>query len=199
MQQPEPPIWAHGGAFPGSKTYYAKLGKSSDIEPQVQFWLHNQKNGYKNMDKLRSNIAANGEFLDWFDALDPSFTAPFVPGPEGAPVAFDMAQRHINQKSNDDSIGPGWMGSYITEKLFETAMKKGVRYFNRTRAVEFITDQGKVIGVKALDPGGEVQIYAKAFILGTGGYMMNNERMKAIDPDMIRGDATYLGSTFPPM
>ena len=189
--------FAHGGMFPGSKTYYAKIGKSSDIEPQVQFWLRNQKNGYKNMDKLRSNIAANGEFLDWFDGLDPSFTAPFVPGPEGAPVAFDMAQRHINQKSNDDSIGPGWMGSYITEKLFETAVKKGVRYFNQTRAVEFLTENGKVVGVKALDPGGEVHIFAKAFILGTGGYMMNDERMKAIDPDMIRGDATYLRLNVP--
>ena len=149
------------------------------------------------MDKLRSNIAANGEFLDWFDALDPSYTAPFVPAPPGVPVAFDMKERHMNGKSNDDSIGPGWMGSYITEKLFETAMKKGVRYFNQTRAVEFLTEDGKVVGVKAQDPGGEVNIYAKAVILGTGGYMMNDERMKAIDPDMIRGDATYLRLNVP--
>lgn len=189
--------FAHGGMFPGSKTYYAKIGKSSDIEPQVQFWLRNQKNGYKNMEKLRSNIAANGEFLDWFDSLDPSFTAPFQPGPAGSPMVFDMPHRHMNEKSNDDSIGPGWMGSYITEKLFETAMKKGVRYFNLTRAVEFITQEGTVVGVKALDPGGEVHIYAKAFILGTGGYLMNDARMKAIDPDMIRGDATYLRLNVP--
>lgn len=189
--------FAHGGSFPGSKTYYAKIGKSSDIEGQVQFWLRNQRNGYKDMDKLRSNISANGEFLDWFDALDPSFTAPFVPGPEGVPVAFDMKDRHINGKSDDDSIGPGWMGSWITEKLFETAMKKGVRYFNQTRALEFITEDGKVVGVKAQDPGGEVTIYAKAFILGTGGYLMNDELMKAIDPDMIRGDATYLRLNVP--
>lgn len=189
--------FAHGGMFPGSKTYYAKIGKDSSIEGQVQFWLRNQKNGYKNMDKLRSNIAANGEFLDWFDALDPSYTAPFVPAPPGVPVAFDMKERHMNGKSNDDSIGPGWMGSYITEKLFETAMKKGVRYFNQTRAVEFLTEGGKVVGVKAQAPGGEVSIYARAVILGTGGYMMNDERMKAIDPDMIRGDATYLRLNVP--
>ncbi len=189
--------FAHGGMFPGSKTYYAKLGKDSSIEGQVQFWLRNQKNGYKNMDKLRSNISANGEFLDWYDALDPSHTAPFAPGPEGSPMPFEMQERHINGKSNDDSIGPGWMGSYITEKLFETAMKKGVRYFSRTRAVEFITEGEKVVGVKALDPGGETHIYAKAFILGTGGYMMNDERMRAIDPDMIRGDATYLRLNVP--
>lgn len=189
--------FAHGGNFPGSKTYYAKIGKDSDIEPQVQFWLHMQKNGYKDMDKLRSNIAANGEFIDWFDALDPSFTAPFKPGAPGSPVAFDLTERHINEKSNDDSIGPGWMGSYITEKLFETAIKKGVRYFNKTRAMEFITEKDAVVGVRAQDEGGEVIIYAKAFILGTGGYMMNDERMRAIDPDMIRGDATYLRLNVP--
>lgn len=189
--------FAHGGQFPGAKKYYAKIGKSSDIEGQVQFWLRWQKNGYKNMDKLRENISANGEFLDWFDELDPSFTAPFVPGSEGAPMVFDMPKRHMNEKSNDDSIGPGWMGSYITEKLFETAMKKGVRYFNETRAVEFIREKGKVTAVKALDKGGEVIIYAKAFILGTGGYMMNDARMKAIDPDMVRGDATYLRLNVP--
>lgn len=189
--------FAHGGSFPGSKTYYAKIGRSSDIEPQVQFWLHMQKNGYQNMEKLRSNISANGEFIDWFDALDPSFTAPFVPASEHAPVAFDMVQRHMNDKSNDDSIGPGWMGSYITEKLFETALKKGVRYFNRTRAVEFMTENGKVVAVRAMDEGGEAIFYAKAFVLATGGYMMNDERMKAIDPDMIRGDATYLRLNVP--
>lgn len=189
--------FAHGGQFPGARKYYAKIGKDSSIEGQVGFWLRNQKNGYKNMDKLRSNIQANGDFLDWFDELDPTFTAPFVPMPEGVPVAFDMKERHINGKSNDDSIGPGWMGSYITEKLFETAMKKGVRYYNLTRAVEFILEDGKVVGVKALDPGGEKLIYAKAVILGTGGYMMNDERMKAIDPDMIRGDATYLRLNVP--
>lgn len=189
--------FAHGASFPGSKTYYAKIGKSSDIEGQVNFWLMNQKNGYENMEKLRSNISANGEFIDWFDALDPSYTALFKPGEPGCPVAFDMSQRHINEKSNDDSIGPGWMGSYITEKLFETAMKKGVRYFNETRAVAFITENGTVIGVKALDPGGQVEIYAKAIILGTGGYIMNDDRMRAIDPDMIRGDATYLRLNVP--
>lgn len=189
--------FAHGGTFPGSKTYYKKIGKESGLEEQVQFWLRMQKNGYKNMEKLRSNIAANGEFIDWFDALDPTFTAPFKPGAPGSPVAFDLTERHVNGKSNDDSIGPGWMGSYITEKLFETAMKKGVRYFNQTRAVDFITENGRVVGVKARDPGGEKLIFARAFILGTGGYMMNDERMRAIDPDMIRGDATYLRLNVP--
>ena len=189
--------FAHGGQFPASKTYYAKIGKPYDLEKQVQFWLMWQKNGYKNIDKLRSNVSANGEFIDWFDQLDPSYTAAFKPGEPGSPVAFDLKERHMNEKSNDDSIGPGWMGSYITEKLFETAQKKGVRYFNRTRAVEFIVEDGKAVGVKALDPGGEVLIYADAFILGTGGYMMNDERMKAIDPDMIRGDATFLRLNVP--
>ena len=37
--------FAHGGQFPGAKRYYGRMGKSSDIEPQVQFWLRNQKNG----------------------------------------------------------------------------------------------------------------------------------------------------------
>ena len=189
--------FAHGGQFPGARKYYAKIGKDSSIEGQVGFWLMNQKNGYKNMDKLRSNIQTNGDFLDWFDELDPSFTAPFVPMPEGVPVAFDMKVRHINEKSNDDSIGPGWMGSWITEKLFETAIKKGIRYYNETRAVDFITEGDKVLGIKALDPGGEKHIYARAVILGTGGYMMNDERMKAIDPNMIRGDATYLRLNVP--
>ncbi len=189
--------FAHGGAFPGSKTYYAKIGKDSDIEGQVQFWLHMQKNGYKNMEKLRSNISANGEFLDWFDSLDPSYTAPFVPGAPGSPMAFEMKERHINGKSNDDSIGPGWMGSYITEKLFETAIQKGLRYRNKTRAVEFIRENGTVTAVRALDEGGQVLIYAKAFILGTGGYIMNDQRMNAIHPNMVRGDASYLRLNVP--
>ncbi|NTV88782.1 MAG: FAD-dependent oxidoreductase [Clostridiales bacterium] len=188
---------AHGAFFPGSVTLSARLGFDPGLERTVNFWAGMQK-GAIDKETLRGNISVNGEFIDWFDSLDPSFTAGFVYKGPHHPTQMDMPERHINKKSNDDSIGPGWMGSWVTEKLFEAAVRNGVRYFNKTRAMEFITDEnGKITGVIARDEGGIVQINAKAFVLGTGGYMMNDERMKAIDPDLIRENASYLRINVP--
>lgn len=189
---------AHGAVFPTSEAVYGRLGIENDLEETVNRWIFMSGGKLKDTEKLRKNIRANGQFLDWFDSLDPSFGAVFTKGTPGCPFKFDMPVRHINTKAKDDSIGPGWMGSWITEKLFETAIKNGVRYYNRTRAVEFVTDgDGQITGVIAKDPGGTVQIDAKAFVLGTGGYLMNDERLKAIDPDFIRGDATILRLNVP--
>lgn len=191
---------AHGGLFPGSEKVYGRLGIEPGYDMVVNRWkeISGGKIEDKDIDWLKSNIRVNGQFLDWFDSLDPAYCAGFTGGSPGFPFNFDMPVRHINTKARDDSIGPGWMGSYITEKLFETAMKKGTRYFNKTRALEFIKDKNnRITGVIAKDQGGSVQIDARAFVLGTGCYLMNDELLKTTEPDLIRGDATIVRLNVP--
>ncbi len=189
---------AHGAVFPASKVVYGRLGIEYDLDESVSRWLFMSGGKLQDSEKLRKNLIANGEFLDWFDSLDPSYGTVFTKGSPGFPFKIDIPRRYLNTKAKDDSIGPGWMGSWITDKLFETALKNGIRYYNKTRALKFIIGcDGKITGIIAKDPGGIIQIDAKAFVLGTGGYLMNDERMKAIDPDFIRGDATMLRLNVP--
>ena len=192
--------YAHGAVFPASDVVYGRLGIPNDLEETTDFIMKMaaMTDGTPNAETLRENVRANGRFIDWFDSLDPSYCAGFEAGSPGFPFKIDMPRRHINTKAKDDSIGPGWMGSWVTDKLFETAMKNGVRYYNETRAREFITNEdGTVIGVIASDPGGSVEIYGKAFVLGTGGYLMNDELMNAIDPNFSRGDASMVRLNVP--
>lgn len=192
--------YAHGAIFPSSETVYGRLGVENDFEETVNWIMHmaSMQGKSPDIEKIRKNVRANGQALDWFSSLNPDYTAPFTKGSPGFPFKIDMPERYINKKAKDDSIGPGWMGSWITDKLFETAMKNGVRYYNKTRAVEFIRDEdGVVSGVVAKDPGGVLNIRAKAFVLGTGGYLMNDERMNAIDPDFVRKGASMLRLNVP--
>lgn len=189
---------AHGASFPGSKTVYPRLGLDSSIDGQVNFWNMVGNGKVQDQEQLRINVAANGAFLDWFDSLDPDNCSVFRNGGERFPFPFDLPHRYLNTKSTDNSIGPGWTGSWITEKLFDACMKYGVRYRNRTRARKFIqNDSGAVTAVLAQDPGGEVEISAKAFVLATGNYLMDDEALNAIDPNYVRGDMSILRLTVP--
>lgn len=189
---------AHGASFPGSSTVYKRLGLDDGIDRTVAFWNMLGRGDIKDQEQLRKNVISNGAFLDWFDSLDPSFCRVFEKAEPGFPFPFDLRLRYLNRQSHDESIGPGWTGSWITEKLFETALKHGVRYFNRTRACAFVRESaGKINAVLAKDPGGEVEIHAKAFVLGTGCYLMNDQLMNEIDPDYIKDDAAIFRINVP--
>ena len=188
---------AHGASFPASRTVYERLGIEYDLDKMMGFWNFLGKGKIRDQEALRRNIMANGQFLDWFDSLDPEFCSVFKNVGKDRPFEFDMPEKHLNKRSVDDSIGPGWTGSWVTERLFETAVKYGARYFNRTRARRFIMENGRVAGVLAEDPGGEVEIRAGAFVLATGPYLMNDAILNAIDPCYVRPGASILRLTVP--
>lgn len=66
----------------------------------------------------------------------------------------------------------------VVELMEADAVRRGVDLFMSTSATEILRENGKIIGVKAIDADGqEVTLGAKAVIVGTGGYANN--------PDMI--------------
>ena len=72
----------------------------------------------------------------------------------------------------------------VIELLEADAVRRGVDLFMSTSATEILRENGKIIGVKAIDADGqEVTLGAKAVIVGTGGYANN--------PDMIDQYAKY--------
>ncbi|MCR5784446.1 MAG: FAD-binding protein [Eubacterium sp.] len=189
---------AHGASFTGSKNVYPRLGLSSDIDGQVGFWNMLAGKEMEDQAQLRKNVAANGEFLDWFDSLDENYCKPFKKGGEHFPFPFDMPKRYLNTKSTDNSIGPGWTGSWIIDKLLEVCKKQNVEILYNTRATQIeVGNDGKVKSVIAEDKGGKIKISAEYFVLATGNYLYDEEALAAIDPDYVKKDRPIFRITVP--
>lgn len=66
----------------------------------------------------------------------------------------------------------------VIELLAADATRREVDIFQSTKATEIIKENGKVVGVRAIDSDGEeVLLGAKAVIVGTGGYASNPAMM----------------------
>jgi flavocytochrome c len=102
------------------------------------------------------------------------------------------------------TVGPGqFMGMPAAlGKLKDKFLKEGGKIVYRTKAKQLIMDgKGRVAGVRALGPGGLVDIMADVVILATGGYAGNKEFLETfIDPNademMVRGVPWETGDGF---
>jgi succinate dehydrogenase/fumarate reductase flavoprotein subunit len=118
-------------------------------------------------------------------------------------VGIDMPRRIDKYKDLDDpSIGPGWWGSYIVDKMLECCLKMNVPVLTETRAKRFIKDfGGRITGVIADTNDGELQVNFKACFIGAGGFgadykkcqalwpkVYNNKPMHCLVPPSLTGD-----------
>lgn len=96
-----------------------------------------------------------------------------------------MFRRLDKYKDHDDpTIGPGWMGSFIVDKMMECCKKLGIDVITQARAKKFIKDSsGKITGVIADRPDGELQVNFKACFISAGGFGRNDEKCKAQWPE----------------
>jgi urocanate reductase len=118
-------------------------------------------------------------------------------------IGIDMPRRIDKYKELDDpSIGPGWWGSYIVDKMMECCKKMNIPVLTETRAKKFIKDSsGKVTGVLADTKDGEIQVNFKACFIAAGGFgadykkcqelwpnVFNNIPMHNLNPPSLTGD-----------
>jgi hypothetical protein len=118
-------------------------------------------------------------------------------------IGIDMPSRIDKYKDLDDpSIGPGWWGSYIVDKMLESCKKMNVSVLTETRAKKFIKDSGgKITGIIADIRDGEIQVNFKACFIGAGGFgadyrkcqelwpkVYNNIPMHNLCPPSLTGD-----------
>lgn len=143
---------------------------------------------------LRKAMYALTDMFDWlsdfgdteekfhlFDLVSRGITQmgpfPAVPG------MLDFPKRTQNIKSTDDSMGPGWAGTFVVEKMLEQCIKLNIPVLTNHRAVELLVDdQGVSRGVRAENPGGEVIVNAKCCLLASGSFSRNQEIMDSIRP-----------------
>lgn len=111
---------------------------------------------------------------------------PFA-GPIGAMIDFPV--RTKNTKCTDTSMGPGWMGTYVVEKMSEVGQNQfGVEILTNTAAKKLLTNSdGSFSGVVCEDGGGKVTIHAKACVIATGGFAHNDEIIQKTNPAFFHG------------
>lgn len=111
---------------------------------------------------------------------------PFA-GPIGAMIDFPV--RTKNTKCTDTSMGPGWMGTFVVEKMSEVGQKQfGVEILTGTAAKQLLTNSdGSFSGVVCEDGGGTVTIHAKVCVIATGGFAHNDEIIRKTNPAFFHG------------
>ncbi len=138
----------------------------------------------------------SGPFFDWlvekggaekyFKVSKPGEKIPMM-GPISMPARMEKYKNHP-----DPSIGPGWMGTYFVEKMLECCKKKGIPMLTETRAKKFITDAGgRVTGVLADTPDGELQVNCRACFIGAGGFGADYELLKKMWPEDYNGKSMH--------
>ena len=177
---------AHG-FFPVYSKAHAAAGLE-DVREEAVAHLYAKANGVIPEELMRTAVYGTVEFMDWL--LDfPGTTDHFVleqfgekraMGPIYGSAIFGFPKRIENKNSKDPSIGPGWMGTFIKNAMLKEIKDKGldVEILTETPAEHLIVDDsGAVTGVLARDPGGVVEVHAKAVVLLTGGYGASDEKL----------------------
>jgi succinate dehydrogenase/fumarate reductase flavoprotein subunit len=118
-------------------------------------------------------------------------------------LGIDMPKRVDKYKDLDDaSIGPGWWGTYIVDKMMECCKKADIPVLTEVRAKKLIKDSnGKVTAVVADTRDGELQVNFKACFIAAGGFgadykkcqevwpkLFNNIAMHNLNPPTLTGD-----------
>lgn len=151
-----------------------------------------------------------GQFWDWLVSKGEADAKRYFklvksssPFGGGQTLSIDMPRRIEKYKDLDDaSIGPGWWGSYIVEKMMECCKNKNVPVLTGTRAKKFIKDSsGRITGVIAETRDGELQVNFKTCFISAGGFgadykkcqelwpkVFNNTPMHNLNPPSLTGD-----------
>lgn len=156
-------IFAHGISIRDSK-WQKKAGEAVNDPPDI-----------------------TGQFFDWLVTKGGAEEYWRIAKPGETRVSMSsliMDRRMDKYKGHPDPvIGPGWVGSYVVEKMVECCEKMKIPILTETPAREFITDSnGKVTGVLADTKDGQLLVNCKACFIGAGGFGADYEKCRKIWP-----------------
>ncbi len=135
-----------------------------------------------NMKLVKNLLDANVNMANWLidtGKLDEGFT--WGDSPRGRTLNYTY-DYYLNKLRSDPSCGPGDSGWYITNHLAKACQEKGGEFFFNARATELLMENGKCVGVKAMDPGGEIIVHAGAVVVSTGAFTRNKELTDKFQP-----------------
>ena len=191
--------FAHGYMVTYSD-WHEKLGIPDEREGAVKAFSE-RSDGEIDESLLRSAVYGTCDFFSWLctlcditktytlkKATDTDFH-----GPMFGQGVLEMSDRQFeNLLCRDDAIGPGWGGTHVKHTMLDAIEKNNlpVKILTSTAAKHLELDNnGKISGVIAQDPGGEVHIHCKAVMLACGGFGRNDEMLKEYcDFDFFGGE-----------
>lgn len=102
----------------------------------------------------------------------------------GAGSIFMPVRTEKYRDHPDPSIGPGWWGTVIVDKMMECCESSGIPVLTETRARKFITDEkGNVASVLADTVDGQLLVNCKACVIAAGGFGANYEKLQKYWPE----------------
>ena len=141
---------------------------------------------------LRRAMYGLDDMFDWltgfggaeeeFELIDRRGLPQMGPFPH-MPGLLGPRKRIQNVKSTDESMGPGWAGTFVVQKMMEQAERLGVTVLTGARADHIITDgDGRFRAVTARDDGGDICVRAEVCLVASGGFSRNRELMARVRP-----------------
>ena len=112
--------------------------------------------------------------VDWLKGIG----ATFAPKTPIAERGMAMLQVDVPEMSASTPAGR------LLEKLRDTALEMGGTILLETPATELIVENGKVCGIRAASPDGDVEIRAQSVILACGSYPCNYEMVAEMIPEL---------------
>ena len=176
--------------FTGHMRWHEEAGIPDNTDKLLRYCIREAQG--KLPDSLVEKILKNtGKFFEWlvdWDEKEARECFAIGRGPMGA-IGIDYPDRKFeNLKCHDPAIGPGWAGTYLIRKMMQVCEKLGIEVHTEHEAVQLLSDEtGAVTGVIANNPGGQVEVHAKAVILATGGFSGNDEKLKKREPSFFDG------------
>ena len=176
--------------FTGYMDWHRQAGLPDNTDKLLSYCLREAqgKLPHSLVEKILRNT---GKFFQWlvdWDEEEARACFAIGRGPMGA-IGIDYPDRKFeNLRCHDPAIGPGWAGTYLIRKMMQVCQKLGVEVRTEHEAVQLLSDHtGAVTGVLAKNPGGELEVRAKAVILATGGFSGNDEKLKKREPGFFDG------------
>ena len=185
--------------FPVHTKWHERAGMEDCREQAIRHYLEVTDHVLEE-DVLRTAVYGCGEFFDWlcqFGTCEQVYRLVNLGdadahGPIYGPGLLDFPNRiRDNLNCRDDSIGPGWGGTYVKYTMLEAIEKLNldVEILLEHGAVHLLTDaEGAISGVVADDPGGQTQVNAPVVILATGGFGKSDEKLKEFAPWFFAGE-----------
>lgn len=104
------------------------------------------------------------------------------------PGFFDYPDRTLNVKSTDHSMGPGWMGTFVIDKMLEQCKALDIPVLTEHRATHLLVDEnGTFQAVEAQTPGGTVTVQAQCCLIASGGFARNEKLIRQLRPSFYEG------------
>lgn len=185
--------YAAGMMIPASELGLSLGVPDTREQMKAQVRLENERyKQFGHMDDTLIDVAvdAQKDVFDWLCQL-PEF---------GEQFDVRMTPHHVMglDYAHCTSGGRGGLGRYVVMRMKERLRELGVEVHTCCEATELLTDaEGKIIGVKAKEPAGQLEIRCTAVMMAAGSFICNQEMMERVCPAFADARKKIQGHLYP--